>query len=39
MQNEIGQKFLRVLADAGVFKDDARGNAAFERFMGVCGFI
>ena len=33
IRNEVGQKFLRVLADAGVFKCDEAGRAGFVRFM------
>jgi len=32
LEIETGKKFLRVLEDAGVFKNDASGNEAFERF-------
>lgn len=33
VQDEVGQVFARVLADAGVFKDDAAGQAGFRRFI------
>lgn len=33
LQNEVGQKFYRVLQDAGVFKEDAQGQAAFDKFI------
>lgn len=33
VQDEVGQVFARVLADAGVFKDDAAGQAGFKRFI------
>ena len=32
LQKEIGLVFCQVLADAGVFKRDAAGEAAFRRF-------
>ncbi|MDR2946375.1 MAG: UDP-glucose--hexose-1-phosphate uridylyltransferase [Candidatus Adiutrix sp.] len=32
LRREVGLKFLRVLQDAGVFKRDAAGLAAFDRF-------
>lgn len=35
IKNEIGQVFLNVLKDAGVFKRDAEGQAGFERFVTV----
>lgn len=33
LQQEIGQVFTRVLEDAGVFKRDEHGKAAFHRFI------
>ena len=33
IQDAIGQKFQRVLEDAGVFKTDQAGQAGFQRFM------
>ncbi|WP_363550540.1 UDP-glucose--hexose-1-phosphate uridylyltransferase [Caldifermentibacillus hisashii] len=30
---EVGNKFLQVLMDAGVFKRDTKGKAAFQRFI------
>ena len=33
LEEEIGEVFLKVLLDAGVFKRDAVGKAAFERFI------
>jgi UDPglucose--hexose-1-phosphate uridylyltransferase len=33
LQQEIGQVFARVLADAGVYKMTAEGRAAFRRFL------
>ncbi|MGL5295727.1 MAG: UDP-glucose--hexose-1-phosphate uridylyltransferase [Culicoidibacterales bacterium] len=33
LQQEVGYKFMRVLADAGVFKRDTVGQASFERFI------
>ena len=33
LEREIGEVFLEVLCDAGVFKRDARGRAAFDRFV------
>lgn len=32
VQNEVGKVFMRVLEDAGVFKRDAKGQAAFIKF-------
>lgn len=34
IREEIGKVFLRVLLDAGVFKRDDAGQAAFMRFIG-----
>jgi UDPglucose--hexose-1-phosphate uridylyltransferase len=34
---EIGKTFVRVLSDAGVFKDTEDGEAAFMRFVGEVG--
>ena len=33
MQEEIGKVFMKVLEDAGVYKRDAKGMAAFDRFI------
>ena len=33
IKDEIGKTFVRVLADAGVYKDTAEGDAAFLRFV------
>ncbi len=33
LKQEIGKTFVRVLKDAGVFKDTAEGRANFERFI------
>lgn len=33
LQAEIGRVFVRVLEDAGVYKRDAAGQAAFDRFI------
>ena len=33
LKAEIGKTFVRVLSDAGVFKDNAEGDAAFLRFV------
>lgn len=38
MKQAVGDKFLDVLLDAGVFKRDSAGQAAFERFMASAGF-
>lgn len=32
-QAEVGLKFMRVLEDAGVFKQDEQGDTAFKRFL------
>lgn len=37
LHREIGKTFAAVLSDAGVFKDDASGEAAFSRFIHVAG--
>lgn len=37
LQKEVGNKFLRVLEDAGVFKRDEKGQKAFKRFIRVIG--
>jgi UDPglucose--hexose-1-phosphate uridylyltransferase len=36
---EVGNRFLEVLLDASVFKRDAPGRAAFQRFIQSCGFV
>ena len=33
VRNSVGNKFLRVLEDAGVFKRDQKGKLAFKRFI------
>ncbi|MEI3606594.1 UDP-glucose--hexose-1-phosphate uridylyltransferase [Pseudogracilibacillus sp. SE30717A] len=33
IQEELGYKFIRILEDAGVFKQDEKGIRAFERFI------
>ena len=38
LEREVGNKFLEVLLDASVFKQDAEGQAAFQRFIKSCGF-
>ncbi|NEW07538.1 UDP-glucose--hexose-1-phosphate uridylyltransferase [Paenibacillus sp. SYP-B3998] len=38
LQSEVGGKFLDVLKDAGVFKRDEAGQAAFLRFLTAAGF-
>lgn len=37
LQKEVGKVFARVLEDAGVFKRDANGQAAFLRFVKAVG--
>lgn len=39
LQDEVGGKFLDVLMDAGVYKRDERGQAAFERFIRSLGLV
>ncbi|ANE46982.1 galactose-1-phosphate uridylyltransferase [Paenibacillus swuensis] len=38
VRKEVGLKFLQVLEDAGVYKQDLPGQAAFRRFMVHAGF-
>ena len=38
IKKEIGIKFTEVLEDAGVYKNNEQGEAAFNRFMKSCGF-
>lgn len=38
VQQEVGEKFKRVLEDSGVYKRDKRGQTAFIRFMNRLGF-
>lgn len=38
LQAAVGDKFHAVLRDAGVFKQDAAGQAAFGRFLAAAGF-
>ncbi|MBQ0125219.1 MAG: galactose-1-phosphate uridylyltransferase, partial [Clostridiales bacterium] len=37
LQKEIGRTFVEVLADAGVFKDNEDGHAAFDKFIDFAG--
>ena len=37
VQKEIGQVFMEVLEDAGVYKRNEEGQAAFDRFIGMLG--
>lgn len=37
VQNEVGKVFVRVLEDAGVYKQDAEGKVAFMRFVESIG--
>lgn len=39
LKNEIGQKFLEVLEDSGVFKRDIEGKIAFDKFILSLGGI
>ncbi|OPJ63360.1 UDP-glucose--hexose-1-phosphate uridylyltransferase [Clostridium oryzae] len=39
LKNEVGNIFLKVLLDAGVYKNDAEGRNGFYRFMESNGFI
>ena len=36
IRDEIGRVFMQVLTDAGVFKRDEAGLAAFDRFVAAC---
>ena len=38
LRAEVGQRFLQVLLDAGVFKQNRTGKNAFNRFIKACGF-
>lgn len=38
VKQEVGNKFMQVLFDAGVFKRDKKGKEAFEKFMAKIGF-
>lgn len=38
LKQELGEKFLQVLMDAGVYKRDESGRKAFEKFMSKLGF-
>lgn len=38
LKSSVGQKFICVLSDAGVFKRDLSGKKAFERFIETCNF-
>ncbi|MEI3612767.1 hypothetical protein [Pseudogracilibacillus sp. SO30301A] len=33
IEQELGNKFIRILEDAGVFKQDQNGVTAFKRFI------
>ena len=35
VEKEVGYKFKRVLEDAGVFKNNEVGRAAFNRFIDI----
>ena len=35
IQNEIGEVFMHVLEDAGVYKRTPQGQAAFDRFVSI----
>ena len=37
IQKEIGQVFMEVLEDAGVYKRTEEGQAAFDRFIAALG--
>jgi UDPglucose--hexose-1-phosphate uridylyltransferase len=39
LKKEVGDKFLRVLMDSGVYKRNDNGRNAFERFMQSAGFM
>lgn len=38
LRNEVGSKFAQILEHAGVFKTDAAGREAFDRFVQSAGF-
>lgn len=38
LKQELGEKFLQVLMDAGVYKRNETGRKAFEKFMNKLGF-
>lgn len=38
LRDEVGRIFLRVLSDAGVFKQDDKGQAAFAAFLASVGY-
>lgn len=38
LKTEVGLVFERVLRDAGVYKENEEGRAAFARFLGTAGF-
>ena len=38
LQAEVGNVFLQVLEDAGVFKNDEKGNRRFDQWMDCAGF-
>lgn len=37
VQEEVGKVFVRVLEDAGIYKRDEKGQAAFMRFVDSVG--
>jgi UDPglucose--hexose-1-phosphate uridylyltransferase len=39
LRQEVGNKFLSVLLDAGVYKKDSEGYEAFKAFMSHAGFV
>lgn len=39
IRQAVGQRFARVLEDAGVYKRDAKGQAAFRRFVASLGLV
>ena len=39
LHKEIGDVFMQVLEDAGVYKRTEEGKAAFERFLDVIDFF
>lgn len=38
VKEEVGQAFIQALEDASVFKQDEKGQAAFEQFVAACNF-
>jgi UDPglucose--hexose-1-phosphate uridylyltransferase len=39
LRSAVGDKFVSVLRDAGVFKEDARGREAFRRFLAAANLV